>query len=255
MKSKYKIIVSLLLAVSIIATILIFSRVWNIFNSYPEIKFNPFPIYLYLIVLFVASISFFIIIQNFDKINKKLTADKEELLHLLNLGKKIETKTDEEDIKIDIENIVRKLVPDDALLSDPKKYCETCLTNISKTFEIVQGIVYLLRDNDIFYPVATYAYYSNNFPSEFKLGETIPGQVAKDMKPFNLNNIPENYISVVSGLGQGSPRALFILPIIADNKTIAIFELASFKNFDKKTEGTFYKFANIINEKFKGIII
>ncbi|MEA3318019.1 MAG: hypothetical protein U9R54_08685, partial [Bacteroidota bacterium] len=81
-----------------------------------------------------------------------------------------------------------------------------------------------------------YAYFGEKEPADFELGITLPGQVAKNKKLLNLTSVPKNYLTILSGLGTSSPNNIIIIPVIFENDTIGIIELASFKTFDKKTE-------------------
>ena len=71
----------------------------------------------------------------------------------------------------------------------------------------------------------------------------MPGQVAKNKHAMNISDLPEGFI-VASGLGQSSPLHLYFLPLINNDETIAVIELASFKEFDKETEKLFELGAN-----------
>ncbi|MCQ2252025.1 MAG: GAF domain-containing protein [Bacteroidales bacterium] len=111
-----------------------------------------------------------------------------------------------------------------------ENYFNQLLINISKTINIVQGVAYILnRSNGKYEIKSTYAYYTTETNRTFELGEGIPGQVAKDQKVLQMDNVPEGYIQVVSGLGSSSPRNLIVIPIVSDEETIAILELASFE--------------------------
>jgi len=116
-------------------------------------------------------------------------------------------------------------------------YTENLLQNIAKEMEIVMGLVYVLSDADqMFHISGQYAYYSDEQPRSFPLGETLSGQVAKNRKLLNIKEIPEGYITVFSGLGKSAPRHLIIAPIIYNYKSIGIIELASFKPFGENEE-------------------
>jgi len=108
-------------------------------------------------------------------------------------------------------------------------FSEKLLINISKIFEVVQGMVFIYNAQIGKYTTAgTYAIYSNEAIREFELGEGITGQVAKNQKFLYINNIPKGYIQVISGLGKSDPNFLLLFPITHNNKTIAVIELASF---------------------------
>ena len=126
-----------------------------------------------------------------------------------------------------------------------KKFAEESLSLIAKAFPITEGIFYLKETGtDEFIPVGDYAFFSEIPAAKFKLGVTLPGQVAKNKHAMNLSDIPEGYIKVASGLGQSSPLHLYFLPLINNDEAIAVIELASFKEFDKETEKLFELGAN-----------
>lgn len=116
-------------------------------------------------------------------------------------------------------------------------YIEKVLQNIAKEMEIVQGLVFVLNDADqLFHISGEYAYYSEEKPRSFPLGETLSGQVAKNRQLLNINHVPEGYITILSGLGKSSPRHLIIAPFIRNSKCIGVMELSSFKPFGKNEE-------------------
>lgn len=67
--------------------------------------------------------------------------------------------------------------------------------------------------------------------TEYDFGEGLVGQSAKSKKAMKLHTIPENYISIVSGLGQSTPKFLLIIPLIEQEQCIGALEIASFKSF------------------------
>ena len=116
-------------------------------------------------------------------------------------------------------------------------YTEMVLQNIAKELEIVQGLIFVLNDADQMYHISgQYAYFSEEQPRSFGLGENLTGQVAKNLKILNIKDLPEGYITILSGLGKSVPRQLIIVPIIYNGTCIGIMELASFKPFGENEE-------------------
>jgi len=108
-------------------------------------------------------------------------------------------------------------------------FFDRLLINVSKPLEIVQGVAYIWdKEKQHFRIISTYAYYTDKTDRTFEIGEGIPGQVAKDQKLLTLDNVPDNYIQVVSGLGNSSPKHLVEIPLVDNKQTLAILELASF---------------------------
>lgn len=106
------------------------------------------------------------------------------------------------------------------------------LKALSTQLEVVTGLVYMYKsDEDVFTAVSTFAYYSENKPSDFKIGEGLSGQVVKDNKAIFLSDIPAGYVDVVSGLGASLPNHMAIIPIYKNSKVVGVVELASFKSF------------------------
>ncbi len=155
----------------------------------------------------------------------------------------------EETKKIDIEELIQQIIPPSPQSMGIEKFSEKVLANIAKISELVQGVFYVKnKENGEFSPVGKYAYFSNQPPKSFIEGETLPGQVAKDKKLLNINNIPTDYFTVVSGLGESLPRNLLILPIPDKEGTIAVLELATFKAYNKDFEKLFEKLAILLGK-------
>jgi len=132
-------------------------------------------------------------------------------------------------------------------------YTEKLLQNIAKELNIVQGLFFVLNNEDkMFHATGEYAYFSEEQPRNFPMGETLSGQVAKNKKLLNLKELPDGYITILSGLGKSSPRQLVIAPVVHNDECIGVMELASFKPFGENEELLVQKvcetMANMLNE-------
>lgn len=105
---------------------------------------------------------------------------------------------------------------------------EEILIKLAKEASFAHGLLYVAdRQNNGFYkPASKYAFYSEREIDGFRIGEGINGQAAKDQQPVLLESIPDNYVAIVSGLGKSSPRALSVYPIVHNNTTVGLLELA-----------------------------
>jgi len=149
--------------------------------------------------------------------------------------------------EVDLDLLAEGIIPRIDIKEKIDDYTERILRNMSKHFEIVQGIFFLKNQKTKqFESISTFAYTSDRKPSSFKIGEGISGQVAKNKTLMHLTSIPEGYLKIQSGLGKSSPTNLLIIPLLLNKETIGIIELASFKVFDKETVWTFKNLAKII---------
>lgn len=73
-------------------------------------------------------------------------------------------------------------------------------------------------------------------PEQFEAGEGLLGQAAADRRIRRIDDVPEGYLTVGSGLGRGLPRQLFILPAATDRQVNAVLELGFFHPLSKRAE-------------------
>jgi len=107
------------------------------------------------------------------------------------------------------------------------------LHTLSNNFEINLAIFYIVSDmKTSFNPIQTFGIESIESILSFSPGEGFCGQVALDQVPFLLEDIPQEYHSIVSGLGNQIPKHIYFLPVIKDSNTIGLVEIGTFKTID-----------------------
>jgi HAMP domain-containing protein/CheY-like chemotaxis protein/signal transduction histidine kinase len=80
--------------------------------------------------------------------------------------------------------------------------------------------------------LAGYARAADQNPAiELPIGVGLVGQCALEKRRILLSDVPPNYIRIGSGLGQGEPRNLIVLPVLFEGQTKAVIELASLAEF------------------------
>ncbi|HZQ03996.1 MAG TPA: HAMP domain-containing protein [Gaiellaceae bacterium] len=63
------------------------------------------------------------------------------------------------------------------------------------------------------------------------LGETLVGQAAVERKSILLTDAPADYVSISSGLGEAAPTNVIVLPILFEDRVMAVVEIASLQRF------------------------
>jgi hypothetical protein len=77
--------------------------------------------------------------------------------------------------------------------------------------------------------VAAFAPQSNkDLFVEVESGEGLVGQCFADKKLIHLQQIPENYMEITSGLGKKQPDALVLSPLLFNEEAYGVLELACF---------------------------
>lgn len=65
------------------------------------------------------------------------------------------------------------------------------------------------------------------------IGDGLIGQVVLEKETIFLKNIPDNYVSISSALGEANPNSILIIPLKQEDNIVGAIELASFKEFSK----------------------
>ncbi len=98
---------------------------------------------------------------------------------------------------------------------------------------LVQGAMYIYdEDTKTLKSAATYAYNRRKYTTrEYKLGYGLIGECAYEMDYIYRTEIPDDYVSISSGLlGDQKPRSLLLIPLISDEKLQGVLEFASLES-------------------------
>ena len=131
----------------------------------------------------------------------------------------------------EISEILRMADSIDALGEDVIKF-------ILEKIGAIQGAFYAVNDDDARKPViemrASYAYNRKKYlKASFKFAEGLVGQAAAEQDTIVRTEIPDDYISITSGiLGDQRPKCILIVPLITNEAVYGVLEFAGFKRFD-----------------------
>lgn len=104
------------------------------------------------------------------------------------------------------------------------------LVELIKYINVLQGAFYLyVEEENKLENTATFAYNRQKFLNlEFKVGQGLVGQCAFEMATIFRREIPEDYVTISSGiLGDKKPTSLLLVPLITDDKLQGVMEFAS----------------------------
>jgi PAS domain S-box-containing protein len=101
-----------------------------------------------------------------------------------------------------------------------------------------QGGIFLVEgnseENKQIVMAAGFAYDRRKYLNKtLEIKEGLLGTCYFEKQSIYLKEIPQDYLEITSGLGQGSPKCLYIAPLKIDNDVIGMIEIASFNEFDK----------------------
>ena len=162
--------------------------------------------------------------------------------HITSSTNKIATETSEaekeENASSDMDmSSVQKAIKNN---NDKKDRYTSVLAAICNKMEVGQGAIYLTKESKDLRVAELYASYALHVADtetlSFAFGEGLIGQVAVEGSTLNIDDIPENYVNIVSGLGSASPKHLLVAPLTKNKKIVGVIELASFTPFSSQEE-------------------
>lgn len=113
-----------------------------------------------------------------------------------------------------------------------KEILKTSIQVVCKQLAAGQGAIYLVTEREENKKVELKSGYalgiSENATVSFDLGEGLVGQCALTGHTLYIDEIPEGYIKIISGLGSASPNYLLLVPITKDKAVTGVMEIASF---------------------------
>ncbi len=116
---------------------------------------------------------------------------------------------------------------------DIPSFCQNILTHLLQYVGMNQGGVFVLNeegDEPYLELAACYAWDRKRYVNKKILrGESLAGQCWIEEEKIYMTNVPEDYITITSGLGKSLPRVAIILPLKTKEKVMGVIELASFK--------------------------
>ncbi len=101
------------------------------------------------------------------------------------------------------------------------------------------GVLYLVdgelekgnnNDNIKIKLLASYAYTKRKgLANEFRFGEGLVGQAAMEKQKILVTDVPEDYISIQSGLGESVPQNILVMPFMYENTVKGVIEIGTFQ--------------------------
>ncbi len=114
---------------------------------------------------------------------------------------------------------------------------ESSLKSLVKFFNAAQGGFFILKEysNELFLELSSAFAYDRvkAINKRIPIGEGLIGMCALEKNTIWLDNIPEDYMEVESGLGEAPPTNLLIIPLKTDENILGVIEIASFNKFTK----------------------
>jgi putative methionine-R-sulfoxide reductase with GAF domain len=110
---------------------------------------------------------------------------------------------------------------------------EKIISGLVKYLQANQGGLFMVQETSVQEPqlelLACYAYNRKKYiEKKVCAGEGLLGQAYLEKEKVYITQLPDNYLQISSGLGDGTPKCLLIVPLKIQDKVEGVLEIASF---------------------------
>jgi PAS domain S-box-containing protein len=118
--------------------------------------------------------------------------------------------------------------------NDVDEFSYTIISNLVEYLQANQGAIFLINDrnprNLYIEKKGAYAYSNRKYDEQsFEMGIGLVGRCILEAQTIFLTDIPQDYITITSGIGQANPNCLVLIPLKYNDVIYGVIEIASFK--------------------------
>jgi PAS domain S-box-containing protein len=114
-----------------------------------------------------------------------------------------------------------------------EELARTFMSRIAPLMGAAYGVFYLMDEKkQLLQAVGGYGWMEAEAKSrQFRIGEGLAGQCAREKKPLSFNNAQGSNIRITWGGGHFDPRAILLQPILQQDKILAVIEFGALQPF------------------------
>jgi PAS domain S-box-containing protein len=208
----------------------------------------------------VATLSDFIEAVSSGNYSISITASDSLSERLISMRDTLRTKAEEDDRRNWATTGLAKIGEILRSSDDIHELYDNIITFVVKYTKSNQGGLFILNEEneeDHFLElVSCYAFERKKFITKrVELGQGLIGQCYHEGATIHLQEIPEEYVHITSGLGGSAPTSLIVIPMRVNDKVYGVIELASFKPYQNFEIELVEKFAESIGSSVSSIRI
>lgn len=183
------------------------------------------------------------------EIDFKAKNDKDILgISLLEMKQNLEEAKKQEAIRKIEDEKINWATKGVAIFGELLRHQETNLENFS--YHIISNLIdyikadvgglFLINDHEngerTIDLMACYAYDRRKYEEKsLIIGEGLVGRCVQENETIFITDVPDDYITIGSGLGENKPSCILIVPLKLNDEVYGVLELASFEPFEKHT--------------------
>ena len=112
------------------------------------------------------------------------------------------------------------------------------ISSLVKYCDANQGGLFVINDDDennkFIEMASAYAFNRKKFlEKKIEMGVGLVGRAIQEAETIYITDIPNDYITITSGLGDNNPKSILIVPLVVNDEVYGVIEMASFREFEK----------------------
>lgn len=144
--------------------------------------------------------------------------------------------------------------------NDLQKLASEIISNMCQYTKTLQGGIFILDDSDPknahFDMIAHFAYNRQKYSKKrVELKEGLIGRAAAEQRIIVLDNAPEDYLEITSGLGEANPNYILIAPLCYNEEVHGVVEVSGFNPFYEYQIAFFKEVSESIGTTFRNVKI
>jgi methyl-accepting chemotaxis protein len=122
-------------------------------------------------------------------------------------------------------------------VNDLTQLCDQVISELVNYMKANQGGIFIITEGESekdthLELIASRAFERKKYQEKkINIGQGLVGQAFLERESILLNDIPENYVNITSGMGASNPRSIMIVPLKSNEDIVGVIELASFTKF------------------------
>ena len=120
-----------------------------------------------------------------------------------------------------------------------ERLSDEIISNLIKYLNANQGGLYVINEHeddseeDYLTLLACYAWDKKKYlDQQIFVGDGLTGQAWLEKDTIYLTEVPDDYVTITSGLGEANPRSILIVPLKVNEDIFGVVEIASFNHFE-----------------------
>ena len=108
------------------------------------------------------------------------------------------------------------------------------ISELVKYLDANQGSIFVIDDSSEYLEMkGCYAWDRvKMFEYKIEVGDGLVGQCWQEKDTLYINDVPQDYIRITSGLGKANPKCILIVPLMYNDEIFGVAELASFNDLE-----------------------